>query len=57
MLLSFNDAVMHINHALEQAEKGGAIQERALIPRQKYTVTSARKLLRLPGKTYIPDQH
>nr|XP_016436447.1 PREDICTED: TPD1 protein homolog 1-like [Nicotiana tabacum] len=39
---------MHINHALELAEKRGAIQERTLIPRQKYTVTSARKLLRLP---------
>ncbi|OIS97331.1 tpd1 protein -like 1 [Nicotiana attenuata] len=47
LLVSFS--VMHINHALELAENGGAIQERALIPRQKYTVTSARKLLRLPG--------
>lgn len=42
---------MHINHALEQAEKGGAIQERALIPKQKYIITPARKLLDLPGKT------
>ncbi|KAM3283528.1 TPD1 protein 1 [Capsicum chacoense] len=47
LLVSFS--VIHINHALElDDEESGAVQERALIPRLKYTVTPARKLLQLP---------
>ncbi|XP_059307099.1 TPD1 protein homolog 1-like [Lycium ferocissimum] len=54
LLVSF--CVIHINHALELAqEEGGAIQERALIPRQKYTVTPARKLLQLPDIGFGDD--
>ncbi|KAM3201717.1 hypothetical protein P3L10_034080 [Capsicum annuum] len=45
---SGSNSVIHINHALElDDEESGAIQERALIPRLKYSVTSARKLLQL----------
>ncbi|CAN4126988.1 unnamed protein product [Withania somnifera] len=46
-LISFY--VVHINHALGLDHEGsGAIQEKALIPRPKYTITPTRKLLLLP---------
>lgn len=51
IVISFYVTVIQINHALELAKEGGAIQERALIPKQKYIITPARKLLDLPGKT------
>ncbi|KAM3283527.1 hypothetical protein P3S67_027172 [Capsicum chacoense] len=48
LLVVMQLSVIHINRALElDDEESGAIQERALIPRLRYTVTSARKLLQL----------